>query len=686
MLKTLLALALVVLPAAAIGKVVAVDVQAHEPWLAGKPFGKTGAYELVRGVVHYEISPADAEAKAIADIDLAPRNAHGMVEYSGPFLLLRPIDPARANGTTVIEIANRGGTQENGIFFVADQFDLPNPGTTKVDDSTPFDLGYTLAWVGWQARIPGGTFGLAVPVGSGHGPVRFAFVAEGDQVGTNTTTLETNEGGYCARDTDQRGATLRIKHRFDQPGQTVPPEQWHFAVRKDGGNVPDRCHLTVDAGFKAGDLYELTYRGENAAIVGLGPQAVRDFATAVRDGIGRDGVGRDGAVLPVRASDAKVLLAYGYSQSARFLRDFLYRGFNRRTDGKRVFDGTLIFAAGSGRGSFDHRYAMPGEAGNSVMSDLRPVDLYPFADEATPDIDGGPAHGLLDRARADGVVPAIMNVYSGSEYWARGGSLLHTTTDGQREVALAPESRLYVFSGSVHAPQPMNAYLKPESRAALPLNVNGDQFWAADALLEDMREWISANRAPPPSVYPRLGKTLVPPGQIRFPMLPGVEVPTTLPPIWRLDFGPDYAAKGIISREPPILGSRYPLLVPSVDADGNELGGWRGVMSSVPLGTFTAWNWPIPGYRSFGLLSQLGGALIPFMHDKAARLAAGDPRLSLAERYGDKAGYLRAVGIAFDQQVEARFALASQRADILDDAARGWERIEKYNAAHAPPK
>ena len=124
----------------------------------------------------------------------------------------------------------------------------------------------------------------------------------------------------------------------------MPPEQWHFAVRKDGGNVPDRCHLTVDAGFKAGDLYELTYCGENAAIVGPGPQAVRDFATAVRDG----------AVLPARASDAKVLLAYGYSQSARFLRDFLCRGFNRRTDGKRVFNGTLIFAAGSGRGSFDH--------------------------------------------------------------------------------------------------------------------------------------------------------------------------------------------------------------------------------------------------------------------------------------------------------------------------------------------
>ena len=456
----------------------------------------------------------------------------------------------------------------------------------------------------------------------------------------------------------------------------MSPSAWRFAHVKDGKGVADRCFLTVDAGFIAERQYELTYQGENAAIVGLGPQAVRDFATALRDG----------TVAQLRASDAHIVVAYGYSQSARFLRDYLYRGFNRRTDGKRVFDGMLIFAAGSGRGSFDHRYAMPGEAGNSVMSGVRPVDIYPFADVATRDIDGGRASGLLDRVRADGVVPAVMYVYSGSEYWARAGSLLHTTTDGRREVPLAPESRLYVFSGSVHAPQSPKNYVKPGSLADLPLNGNGDQTWAGDALLEDMREWISTGRAPPPSVYPKIGETLVPVTGLRFPAIPGVRVPSALPPVWRLDFGPSYASAGVITRDPPALGSKYTLLVPQVDADGNELGGLRGVLSSVPLGTFTAWNWPHPGYRSFGLLSQLGGAFIPFAPDLATRTAAGDPRPSIAERYGDKEGYLRAVTAAFDRQASARLLLASQRADVMQDAAAKWESVVKLNAARATVK
>ena len=315
------------------------------------------------------------------------------------------------------------------------------------------------------------------------------------------------------------------------------------------------------------------------------------------------------------------------------------------------------------------------------MSSLRPVDIYPFADTATPDIDGGRSSGLLDRARADGVVPAIMYAYSGSEYWARGGSLLYTTTNGRRELPLAPETRLYAFSGSVHAPQPAKAYLEPKTRSLLPLNWNGDQTWAADALLEDMREWLDTGREPPPSVYPKLGDTLTPITALRFPNIPAVTPPTTLPPIWRLDFGPSYATKGVITHEPPSLGSRYALLVPQLDSDGNELGGWRGIFSSVPLGTYTPWNWPIPGYRSFGVLSQLGGAFIPFAPDAAARAAAHDPRPSLAERYGDKVGYMRAVELAFERQVEARMLLASQRADVLQDAEAKWDGTAKLIAA-----
>lgn len=662
-------LACLLVPHPSAAEVVRITVEKREPWLGGKAFADVGAYELVRGTAYYEIDPTSPEAKGIADIRLAPRNSRGKVAYSGPFLLLRPQQATKGNGTTLLEIANRGGTQENGGFFVADKFDLPDPGTTALEDETVFKLGYTLAWPAWQAQLPDSTFALKVPTGRGHGPVRFTFVPEGEQIGTTSTTLESHEGGYCSRSLSQVGTELHIKTQFDQIGEVVPKSAWRFARPKDGKSTPDRCYLTVDGGFKAQRLYELTYQGEDAPIVGLGHAAIRDFATALRTG----------QSVPFRASDAKTVIAYGYSQSGRFLRDYLYRDFNRRRDSGKVFDGMLIFAAGAGRGSFDHRYAMPGEAGNSVMSALRPVDIYPFADMATPDLGGGAERGLLDRARAHASVPAIMYVYTSSEYWARGGSLLTTTTDGLHEVPLAPQSRLYVFSGSVHAPQRPKDYQQPESLSELPLNPMGDQFWAAPALLQDMKAWIEQDVAPPPSIYPHLGHDLVPVDQIGFPRLKGVKVPSALPPIWRLDFGPDYMTTGVISRDPPQLGQRYQLFVPKVDSDGNETGGWHGILTSVPLGTLTAWNWPIPGYRSFGVLSQLGGAYIPFATDLAARQASEDPRPSLAERYGDKDGYLRAVGEALDHQILARMLLPSQRADALAEASHVWDGTIKLN-------
>lgn len=668
-----IAVSILAIPTTAVSKVVRLEVQKRESWLDGRTFGSAGAYELVSGIAYYEIDPRSEDARGISDIELAPRNRQGRVEYSGPFLILRPRDPAKANGATLLEIANRGGTQANGSFFVADQFDLPDPHATRLDDQTAFNLGYTMVWVAWQAKLPNSNFTLKVPTGTGRGRVRFTFVAEGPQVGATSTTLESNEGGYCSRSFDHRGAALRIKSKFNETGVLVPKSAWHFARSQNGKSIPDVCFLTVDAGFQAQRLYELTYQGESAPVVGLGFAAVRDFASALRSG----------AFDPLRASDAKIMLAYGYSQSGRFLRDYLYRGFNKRSDGGLAFDGMLISAAGAGRGSFDHRYAMPGEAGNSVMSALRPVDLYPFADVPTPDINGHKIQGLLDRERVTGTVPKIMYIFSSSEYWARAGSLLTTTTDGKHEVPLAPESRLYVFTGSVHAPERPNNYLKEGSRAAYPLNPTGDQFWAQPALLEDMRQWIVDKTAPPASVYPHVGVDLVPAANLGFPALKGVTAPNEPPPVWQLDFGPYYATRGVVTRDPPKLGERYMLLVPRVDADGNELGGWRGILASVPLGTLTAWNWPSPGYRSFGVLSQLGGAYLSFATDPQTRKVNGDPRPSLAERYGDKAGYLRAVDQALDRQIAARMLLPSQRADALSEATRAWDGTIKLNEASA---
>ncbi|MBW8367861.1 MAG: hypothetical protein K0M70_08390, partial [Arenimonas sp.] len=327
-----------------------------------------------------------------------------------------------------------------------------------------------------------------------------------------------------------------------------------------------------------------------------------------------------------------------------------------------------------GRGGFNHRYALPGPAGNSVMSNLRAVDIYPFADVATPDIDGRGKEGLLDRATRDGTVPRIFYILSSSEYWARAASLSQTTADGSRAVALGPQSRLYFLSGTPHAPRRAGIFADAATQAAYPYNDNQDLSDAINALLENLRLWAIHDVLPPDSVAPMPGSTLVAAKDIRFPAIPGVRVPAEPPPVWQIDLGRAFRTKGIL-REPVRTGARYPLLVPDVDEDGNELGGWRGTQSSVPLGTYTAWNWQAPELASFGFISGLTGGFIPFARTRAERLAAQDPRLSIEERYGSREGFMRAAAAAVDHAVSQRFLLPMQRDAALERMSRHWDDV-----------
>lgn len=667
-------------------EVVSVDVTERQPWVAGRAFGQVGAYEVLRGTVHYAIDPRSVAARDVADIRLAPVNARGLVEYSGPFLIIRPVDPARGNHVTLVEVANRGSTQMDGLFFKSegDRLALMAPGKVKaLSDPTFFTLGYSLAWVGWQGRMHADEFGLQVPVAHVHGPARATFAAE--DMGPGRTTYDLADGGfYCARDARQANAELRRQTRFDDPGNVVPRASWRFAAAPDDASKDARCGIALDTAATPGAHFSLVYEGEDAALMGLGEAAFRDFAAHLKFRDVR-------SELNNRPGDTTAIFAYGYSQGARFLRDFLYRGFNTGPQGKRVFDGLLVAAAGAGRGSFNHRYALPGEAGNSVMSNLRATDLYPFADVPTPDIDGKGDAGLLDRARRDGTVPKILYLFSSSEYWARVGSLLQTTANGKQPVALGPDSRLYYFSGVPHAPRQPSKFTEKKTEAEYPYNFNFDMAEGLNAQLENLREWAIDGVAPPATIAPVLGATLVPAAAMKFPAIPGIRVPSDPPPVWQLDLGPAYASKGILS-EPPRVGTQYPLLVPAVDSDGNELGGWRGAVAAVPLGTFTAWNRTSPANAGFGFISGLNGAFFPFARTRAERIAANDPRPSIEERYGNRDGFLKAAAIAIDNAIAQRFLLAIQREHVLSTMGRNWDAVAKLDwypgkvAAGAPPE
>jgi hypothetical protein len=616
--------------ATAHAELVSLEIQSKKPWLGGN-------YEKLQGKAHFAIDPKSAVNQRIADISYAPVNAQGKVEFTSDFIIVRPADSKKSRHAALIEVPNRGSTQANGFFFSTTPgsgFDLMKLDSVALNDSFLFDEGFTVAWLGWEADLEAGEIGATLPRATVNSVVRESQIAQRPQ----RSWALGGRNSYCAADTDQPNAKLIVRFHIDEAGEELPRSAFAFVDSKGGAATPNPCFVTLREPTTPGRIYDLMYQGSNPAIAGLGLAAFRDLASYLK---------REGSVSRV--------LGYGYSQSGRFLRDFLCRGFNEDEQGKLAFDGLFIASAGAGRGSFDHRYAMPGVAGNSVLSITRPVDLPPFDDE-----------GLLAVAARSQTLPRIFYTYSSTEYWARFGSLAYTTTNSAKELPLNPNSRLYFISGTPHSGAPF-----PPSK-----NGRGNQWsnfanyaratWAFRALLLDLDEWTAKGTKPPDSVYPHLADGLARRSDVKFPHIPGAEFPSWMPRIWRLDFGPEYATKGVINTEPPKLGEQFTVLVPRVKPDGNDIGGIELPEVAVPLGTFTGWNYALPVLLNLDYLAGLFGSFIPFAKTAEERKVSGDERLSIEERYPNKDAYMK-------QITETANALVTRR----------LMRAEDMNAAHA---
>jgi hypothetical protein len=437
---------------------------------------------------------------------------------------------------------------------------------------------------------------------------------------------------------------------MDDAPRALPRETWQFA--------PGGCVAQV--GTIGVGLYEAVYRAKGSPVAGLGLAAMRDFASYLKHGDA-------GAALRETPGALQRVIGYGYSQSGRYLREFVRDGFNADERGRAAFDGLMISSAGAGGGSFNHRFAMPGVAGNSVLSALRPVDLPPFTDE-----------GLLAKARAAGVTPKIFYTFSSTEYWARAGSLTHTSDDGLKDVPLAATSRLYFLAGT------------PHSSGVLPLGRPGwlqhfsnfaEQRWVSRALLLDLDAWTRNEQEPPASEYPSVSKReLVALQDVHFPAAPSFPFTTYMPQVWRMDYGPGYAATRVITTEPPKLGAAYRVLVPQVNADGNDVSGVRLPELAVPLGTYTGWNVTVPQLADLRYLSGLVGGFEPFPLTRAQREQSGDARLSVEERYASRSDYLQRVQQAADDLVKRRFMRSEDLPAVMLRAGEIWDAVVNRGA------
>jgi Alpha/beta hydrolase domain len=599
-------------------------------------------YEQIAGKAYFAVDPKLPANKIIVDVDRAPRNAKGLVEFSADIFVLRPKDPAKSNGTALLEIANRGGRGMIGMFDLAQGRELRT--AADLGDPLLFEAGYTLVWVGWEFDVPDRTaMKLYAPVIRGlTGPVRSEIIV--DRRSTTASLGDRAQIPYAVA--DQASATLTVREHPTEKPTLIPRDQWKFNA--------DATGVEYAPGFDPGRVYEVIYTGKDPAVVGLGPAAVRDYISYMK-----------------QQGEVKRAIGFGTSQSGRFLRKYLYDGFNADERGKRVFDGLWAHVGGAGQGAFNARFAQPSRDGHTWMNFLYPTDMFPFTDE--PETDGGITDAILARAKKDGVVPKIFYTNGSYEYWGRNASLIHISPDGKKDVPPAPDTRIYYLAGTQHGANAQATKNNTQNRANPQ-----DYRFAMRALLVDMNDWITNGVAPPDSQIPRINKDqLVTRGALAFPNIPSVSVPRDTHYAWRLDFGPDFRTKGVETIEPPKIGASFPILIPQVDRDGNETAGIRLPELAVPLATYTGWNLRSENIGAPEAIQSMVGSFIPFPKTKAEREQTGDSRLSIEERYSSRADYLTKIEAAAKPLVGQRLLLDRDVEKVKDKAGARWDSLMK---------
>lgn len=662
-----------------VARVLHVEVESRTPVLDGRSFGPHGAYELIRGTIVFGVDPDHPRNEAIVDLSRAPRDSLGRVRSRANFAVLQPIDHEKRQGLGLVEVSNRGGKFSLSYFNRATaSLDADDP--EAFGDGLLMEKGLTMIWVGWQWDVPreGTPLRLEVPTARASDGTSIGGTVRSDWVVDDSPRVlplaHRDHVPYEVADLDHPANVLTVRSDRGAPRRLVPREEWQFArVTEEGEVVPDRAHVYLPDGFEPGHIYESVYWAEAPRLVGLGLAAIRDvMAYAKHD---------PSALFPVEEG-----IAVGVSQTGRFLRHFLYDGFNTDEAERQVYDGMMIVTAGAGRGSFNHRFAQPSRDGHRFSAFLYPSDLFPFTSRTLADSVSWQSDGLLAQVPAEDR-PKTFYVNTGYEYWGRAASLIHTTPDGKRDVAPLPSERIYHLASTQHFPwqfpPPEENRLKADP--ALYRGNPMDHSVNYRALLIKLVNWVEENTAPPPSAYPRrVDDTLVPLDSLAFPGIPGVEAPDVLHEAYRMDYGPRWRETGRLRRQPPRVGPAFPSLVSQVDSLGNERAGVQNVAVRVPLATYTPWNLRLDARANRDELTDFYGSFIPLPRTPAEKEETGDPRPAITTLYETREAYLDRVSDEADRLIARGFLLTDDRPLVLDRAEHLWDWITSPERSSTP--
>jgi hypothetical protein len=665
------------------GRIVRLEILSTHDAYGGASFGTVGPYEVITGIVHGELDPNNPANAGIVDLKLAPRNADGFVEYSEDVVILRPKSVAQAKRVLLYDVPNRGSKPALGVFDFGDG----SFGTGRQGNGLLLRMGYTIVWSGWQGDIAETGHGDTAALGT-----RFPVAVNPD--GSAITGLSREEfvpdarggvddHGIVIRKLTYPAATLdKSQVRFDwrqtwrtsndpvtegmtytAPTTPVPDSSWSYA--KHGTEV----RFTLPPGSDTGSIFEFVYPATNPVIMGIGFAAVRDLVTFLTT----DAVDRSGAPNPLNdfrnapcgsdrcdpARNFDATIMEGVSQSGRFARDFLWRGFNDDgrsaggTDGHIVFNGMFPIIAGSRKTFTDFRWGQPGRWSRQHGDHWQPGDQFPFAYPVITDPVAGRTDGILRQCLASQTCPKIFQLDGGFEFFGARASLL--VTDGAGHALSIPDNvRLYEVPGANHGGGRGVGTLYKPPECIYPAS-QVIEVTIARALMPALEAWVAHGVAPPPSQYPTVAAgTLAPPADqasVGFPDLSAAGYPyygNLYNPLVVTDY----------SNAVPVadLSKPYTILVPRTDADGNQRSGVRVPELVAPIATYPEWNVRAPGHAA-GDACLSFAATLPFAATRAARMARHDPRLSFAERNASKADYVAKVQAAAAALVAQRLLL-----------------------------
>ena len=664
LLLPLLTVASIAAPAYA--RVVRVEIRSRSDIIG--IFGNAGTYERITGLVYFAFDPRNPENRRIVDLDLAPRNSRGEVEAVGEFEMLRPKDPARSAQLAVIDIVNRGG-MTTFIFNLARNGSASPQSQEFYGDALLMKRGVTIVAVGWQWDVMFGdnwlNFG-APQVGSATKPITGLVRSDitVDSVTYQIPLAHNLAPGFAYPVADENDSANSMTVRDDPigPRRVVPRNEWQFARLTEAGLLHNAAWVYMQKGFAPGKIYEVVYRAKDPVAVGTGLAAVRDMVSYLKYD-------------PSAITRVRYGIGYGVSQTGRFIRHFLYQGFNTDEKGRVAFDGFFAHTAGAGRGSFNHRFAQPSRDAQPYSTFFYPTDVFPFTSVRTRDPVTGKSAGLRDNLRGSAAAK-VFYVDGGYEYWGRAASLTHTTPDGKRDVGFLPTERRYVISSAQHSspaawPVPENArILGTTGYRGDPL----DQRLALRALMSALLDWVKDGREPPVSRYPTLSSgNLVRPVDQHFPAIPHLPVARIPHQPYRLDFGQRWN-RGIIDLEPPKVGAAYPVFVSRVDSIGNDLGGIRSIELLAPLATYYPWQLRSGMPAANDRLVSFRGTFIPLPKTEAQRASTGDSRPSIETLYRNRPRFMQRVDSAITSLVGDRFLLLEDAPAARSRMSDVWER------------